>query len=253
MVRRLHHAAIVVRDVAKAYRCYRDTLGLPLLTEATIPEQGVRAALLAAGPSEIELIEPLNATSGVARYLDRYGESLHHLCFEVADLDTTLPEFVGRGVELIDRVPRDGLAGRIAFLHPRACAGILVELATPPPGSHVMPSPLELKRVVIGAGDPRATAQTFTSLLGLPEAAMPDGRRVTLGAGPGALLVVPADEVGGRVGMVALSFVAADFTTLTQACDRAGMKLLRGAGEVTIDPVSSHGVPLHISRSRASY
>ncbi len=240
----------MVRRVAEAYRFYRDTLGLPLLTEATIPEQGVRAALLAAGPSEIELIEPLDTTSGVARYLGRHGESLHHLCFEVADLDTALPDLVRRGVELIDRTPRHGLAGRIAFLHPRACAGILVELATSPAGPDATPSPLELKRVVIGAGDPRATARRFTSLLALPEAPTHDGRRVTLGAGPGTLLIVPADEVGGQEGMVALSFVAGNFTTLTQACDRSGVKLLRGAGEITIDPGSSHGVHLHISRSR---
>ncbi len=210
----------MVRRLAEAYRFYRDTLGLPLLTEATIPEQGVRAALLAAGPSEIELLEPLDTTSGVARYLDRHGESLHHLCFEVADLDTTLADLLDRGVEAIDRTPRPGLAGRIAFLHPRACAGILVELLTPPAGPHAMPSPLQLRRVVIGAGDPRATAQRFTSLLALPEAAVDDGRGVTLEVGPGTLLIVPADEVGGREGMVAVS-------------------LAGEAGEVTIDPVSS--------------
>jgi len=250
VVRRLHHVAIVVRRVAEAYRFYRDTLGLPLLKEATIPEQGVRAALLAAGQSEIELIEPVDATSGVARYLDRHGESLHHLCFEVADLDSALPDLERRGVELIDRVSRPGLAGRVAFLHPRACAGILVELATPAAEPDGAPSPLELKRVVIGAGDPKATAQRFTSLLALPEVAMNEGRRVMLAVGQGTLLVVPADEVGGTEGMVALSFVAEEFGALTQACDRAGVKLLRGTGEVTINPVSSHGVHLHISRYR---
>jgi methylmalonyl-CoA epimerase len=250
VVRRIHHVAIVVRRVAEAYRFYRDTLGLPLLKEATIAEQGVRAALLAAGQSELELIEPLDATSGVARYLARHGEGLHHLCFEVADVDSALPELARRGADLIDRTPRHGLAGRIAFLHPRACAGTLVELATPETGADPARSPLELKRVVIGAGEPRAAAQRFTSLLALPEVAMPDGRRVMLAAGPGTLLVVPADEVGGAEGLVALSFVAEQFTALTQACDRAGVKLLRGAGEVTVDPVSSHGVHLHISRYR---
>ncbi len=210
----------MVPRLAEAYRFYRDTLGLPLLTEATIPEQGVRAALLAAGPSEIELLEPLDTTGGVARFLDRHGESLHHLCFEVADLDTTLADLLRRGVEAIDRTPRDGLAGRIAFLHPRACAGILVELITLPARPHAPPSPLRLRRVVIGADDPRATAERFTSLLALPEAAMDDGRRVTLEAGPGTLLVVPADEVGGREGMIAVS-------------------LDGEAGEVSIDPVAS--------------
>ncbi len=248
MVRRLHHVALVVRSVAEAYRFYRDTLGLPLLKEATIPEQGVRAALLAVGVSELELIEPLDTASGVARYLDRHGESLHHLCFEVADVDGVLPELQRRGVELIDRTARHGLAGRIAFLHPRACAGILVELATPDAEAVAPPSPLQLKRVVVGARDPRATARRFTSLLTLPEVAMNDGRRVMLAAGQSTLLVVPADEVGDTEGMVALSFVAEEFAALTQACARAGVKLLRGTGEITIDPASSHGVHLHISR-----
>jgi methylmalonyl-CoA/ethylmalonyl-CoA epimerase len=248
MIRRLHHVAIVVRSVAEAYRFYRDTLGLPLLKEATIPEQGVRAALLAVGSSELELIEPLDAATGVARYLDRHGESLHHLCFEVADVDGVLPELQRRGVELIDRTARHGLAGRIAFLHPRACAGILVELATPDEDAAAPPSPLQLKRVVVGAREPRATAQRFTSLLALPEVAMNDGRRVMLAVGPSTLLVVPADEVGHTEGMMALSFVAEDFTALTQACARSRVKHLRGTGEVTIDPASSHGVHLHISR-----
>lgn len=250
MVRRLHHVAIVVRRVAEAYRFYRDTLGLPLLKEASIPEQGVRAALLAAGQSEIELIEPLDGASGVARYLARHGESLHHLCFEVPDAAGVLGELDGRGVELIDRVPRHGLAGQIGFLHPRACAGILVELATPDAEPAPPPSPVDLKRVVIGASDPRATAGRFTSLLALSEVTTNGGRRVLLAAGQGTLLIVPADEVGGHAGMVALSFVAEEFSALAQACERAGVKHLRGTGEITVDPASSHGVHLHISRYR---
>lgn len=250
MVRRLHHVAIVVRRVAEAYRFYRDTLGLPLLKEATIPEQGVRAALLAAGQSEIELIEPLDAASGVARYLARHGESLHHLCFEVPDVGGVLSELAGRGVELIDRAPRHGLAGQIAFLHPRACAGILVELATPEAEAAPPPSPVDLKRVVIGAGDPRVTADRFTSLLALPDVSTNGGRRVLLAAGQSTLLIVPEDEVGGHAGMVALSFVGGEFSALAQTCERAGVKLLRGTGEITIDPASSHGVHLHISRYR---
>lgn len=250
MVRRLHHVGIVVQRMAEAHRFYRDTLGLPLLKEATLAEQGVRAALLAAGESEVELIEPLDAATGVARYLDRHGEGLHHLCFDVADVGGTLADLERRGVELIDRVPRRGLAGRIAFLHPRACAGVLVELATPDAAPEAGPGPLQLKRVVVGAGDPKATARRFTSLLGLPEVAVNAGPRVMLGAGTGALLVVPAAEVDGAEGMVALSFVAEEFTALTQMCDRAGVKFLRGTGEITIDPVSSHGVHLHISRHR---
>lgn len=249
MVRRIHHVGIVVERLATAYAFYRDTLGLPLLKEATIADQGVRAALLGAGETEVELIEPLDRSTGVGRYLARYGEGLHHLCFDVPSVDATLADLRRRGVELIDRAPRAGLAGRIAFLHPQACGGVLVELATPAPDVDAA-SPLQLKRLVIGAREPKRMADLFQGLFAMPAVAMNDGPRTMLAAGQGALLVVPTDEVGGIEGMVALSFVAEEFDPLTEACDRAGVRLLRGTGEVTIDPVSSHGVHLHISRYR---
>lgn len=250
MVRRIHHVGIVVTRLEAAYGFYRDTLGLPLLTEATIADQGVRAALLGAGETEIELIEPRERSSGVGRYLARHGEGLHHVCFDVPRVDATLADLASRGVELIDVAPRAGLAGRVAFLHPRACAGILVELATPDGAAALAPSPLQLKRLVIGAREPKRTVDRFQALFALPEVTMNEGPRAMLAAGPGALLVVPTEEVGGLEGLVALSFVAEEFQALTEACDRARVSLLRGTGEVTIEPLSSHGVHLHISRYR---
>ena len=250
MIRRIHHVGIVVKRLEAAYRFYRDTLGLPVLKEATLADQGVRAALLAAGESEIELLEPLEATNGVGRFLAQRGEGLHHVCLET-DVDRTLADLKGRGVELIDAVPRPGLAGRVAFLHPRACAGVLVELATPPPDEPAAPpAPLDLKRLVIASREPRATATLFQSLFDLQEVAMNGGPRTMLGVGRGALLVIPAEEVGGTEGMVALSLVAQDFADLIARCDRAKLSCLRGTGEITIEPASSHGVHLHISRYR---
>jgi methylmalonyl-CoA/ethylmalonyl-CoA epimerase len=250
VIHRIHHVGIVVKRLETAYRFYRDTLGLPLLREATLDDQGVRAALLAAGESEVELLEPLDPANGVGRFLAGRGEGLHHLCFE-ADVDQTLADLKGRGVELIDAVPRSGLAGRVAFLHPRACAGVLVELASPPPDTPpAPPAPLDLKRLVIASREPRATATLFQSLFDLPEVAMNGGPRTMLGVGRGALLVIPADEVGGIEGMVALSLVAHDFADLLARCDRAKLSCLRGTGEITIEPASSHGVHLHISRYR---
>jgi methylmalonyl-CoA epimerase len=249
-VRRIHHVGIVVRRLENAYEFYRGTLGLPLLREAEIADQGVRAALLGAGDSEIELLEPLGPDSGVGRFLERRGEGLHHFCFDTPDVDGAVRALAARGVELLDRAPRPGLAGRVAFLHPRACAGVLVELATPWDDQPPPPAPLQLKRLVVGAREPARTVEVFRSLFGLAEVAMNGGPRTLLGVGQGALLIVPAEEVGGTEGMVALSLVAEDFGALTQACDRSGVKHLRGTGEVTIDPASSHGVHLHISRFR---
>ena len=249
MIRRIHHVGVVVKHLADAYRFYRDVLGLPLLKEATIASQGVRAALLAAGDTEVELLEPIDTTSGIARFLARRGEGLHHLCFETPDIAGALVSLKDRGAELIDTAPRDGLAGRIAFLHPRACSGVLVELATPPAGEapgHA--STLRLKRLVIGAHDVKPTADRFRTLFGFTEVAMNAGPRTMLGVGNGALLVVPAAEVGGAEGLVALSLVAENFAALTAALRRAGIPRLEGTAEVSVEPAGSHGVHLHISR-----
>lgn len=249
MIRRIHHVGVVVEHLATAYRFYRDVLGLPLIREATVPDQGVKAALLAAGDAEIELLEPLVSTNGVGRFLAKHGEGLHHLCLDTDEVADELGRLKARDVELIDQAPRAGLAGRIAFLHPRACAGVLVELATPPDeDAHAVASPVRLKRLVIGAREPQDMARVFHSLFGLEEVAMNGGRRKMLAVGRSALLIVPDDEVGGIDGMVALSLVAEDFAALTAACDHAGAKCLRGTGEITIEPESSHGVHLHISR-----
>ena len=112
-------------------RFYRDTLGLRVHKVETMQEQGVRAALLTLGDSEIELLEPVVPDTGVARYLERKGEGLHHICFEVDSVDRDLDELKRKQVELIDQQPRDGLAGRICFLHPSALDGTLVELCEP--------------------------------------------------------------------------------------------------------------------------
>ena len=85
-MRRIHHVGIVVNRLTEAYRFYRDVLGLPLLREAEIADQGVRAALLAAGESEVELLEPLGPSTPVGRFLAKRGEGLHHLCFETPDV-----------------------------------------------------------------------------------------------------------------------------------------------------------------------
>jgi methylmalonyl-CoA/ethylmalonyl-CoA epimerase len=248
-MRRIHHVGIVVNRLSEAYQFYRDVLGLPLVREAELADQGVRAALLAAGDSEVELLEPLGPTTPVGRFLAKRGEGLHHLCFETPDVNASLTTLKDRGVELLDTAPRQGLAGQIAFLHPRACSGVLVEVATPPASAGAEPaSPLGLKRLVIGAEDVRATAGIFQSLFGFSEVAINGGPRTMLAVGRGTLLVVPAHEVGGTAGMVALSFVAEDFAALTASLRRAGTPRLEGTGEVTVEPAGSHGVHLHISR-----
>jgi methylmalonyl-CoA/ethylmalonyl-CoA epimerase len=133
MIKKLHHVGVVVQSIDQALAFYRDTLGLHVHKQDTIQEQGVRAALLTLGDSEIELLEPVVPDTGVARYLEKRGEGLHHVCFEVDDVDRDLSALKTMQVELIDQEPRIGIAGRICFLHPSAMDGVLVELAEPIP------------------------------------------------------------------------------------------------------------------------
>lgn len=127
--RTLHHVAIVVPSIAAALPFYRDALGLEAREVREVPEQAVRIAFLGAGKSLVELVEPLDDASGVARFLaERRKPSLHHVCFAVEDLPGTLRGLDEAGVELIDREPRRGPEGDVAFIHPRASGGVLVEL-----------------------------------------------------------------------------------------------------------------------------
>jgi len=131
MLRKIHHVGIVVRNLEEAFGFYRDTLGLPVHKTAVVEGQGVKAALLTIGESEIELLEPINPAGGVAKFLERRGEGLHHICFETDDVAAELAATKAKGIDVIDQTPRKGLAGMICFLHPRANHGVLVEYAQP--------------------------------------------------------------------------------------------------------------------------
>jgi methylmalonyl-CoA/ethylmalonyl-CoA epimerase len=131
---RVHHVALIVRSIETALGLWRDLLGLELESVLDIEHDRVRIAFLAVGESKIELVEPTDTTTGVARFLESKGEGFHHVCFEVADLGAALVRLEADGIELIDRAPRRGAEGPVAFLHPRACHGVLVELIEAPDG-----------------------------------------------------------------------------------------------------------------------
>jgi methylmalonyl-CoA epimerase len=136
-VRRLgkvHHVALIVRSIEDALGLWRDMLGLELETVMEIEQDRVRIAFLGVGESKIELVQPTDETTGVARFLASKGEGFHHICFEVANLAETLLKLEIAGLELIDTAPRRGAEGPVAFIHPRACHGILVELIEAPGG-----------------------------------------------------------------------------------------------------------------------
>jgi methylmalonyl-CoA epimerase len=119
-------------DEALAF--YRDRLGLPVELVLPIESDGVTIAFLPVGESKVELVMPMDPSTGVARFLEGRGEGFHHVCLEVADLAAELDRLAGEGTELIDHVPRRGAEGPVAFIHPRSCHGVLVELIEAPGG-----------------------------------------------------------------------------------------------------------------------
>ncbi len=122
---KLDHVGIAVRNIERSAVIFGQ-FGLQQ-TQVALAE-GVRIGFLSDGSGQYELLEPLGPETVVARFLERRGEGLHHLCFEVGDLKTALTDLGRAGLELIDRAPRQGVDGQVAFIHPRSCGGVLVEL-----------------------------------------------------------------------------------------------------------------------------
>ncbi len=125
---RIDHVGIVVRDLDDALATYRDGLGFRLLERLNAPDHGVEIAFLDAGTGTIELLSPTDGDSGTARFLARRGEGAHHVCFAVPDIRRTLEELRAQGLRLIDETPRRGVHGLIAFIHPQAAHGLMIEL-----------------------------------------------------------------------------------------------------------------------------
>jgi len=128
MIKRVDHIAIAVNSADDALSTFDSVLGLTADHIEEIPDQGVKAAAIHVGDTSIEFIEPTDPEGGVAKFIEKKGEGIHHICFEVDDIDAELKSLAAKGVELIDKQARKGLAGMIGFLHPRATKGVLIEL-----------------------------------------------------------------------------------------------------------------------------
>jgi methylmalonyl-CoA epimerase len=125
---KIDHIGIVVRDIQEALEVYETALGLPLREVVEVPDQEVEVAFLPIGESNIELVQPTTGDTGIARFLDKRGEGIHHVCIDVDDIEAALARLRACGVQLIDNVPRQGAHGRVAFVHPKGAHGVLVEL-----------------------------------------------------------------------------------------------------------------------------
>lgn len=126
--RDIDHTAIVVHDLDEAIDRYQRLFGAQVTDRRDMPEQQVEVAFLGWPGSQLELMQPCSTTSGIGRFLERNGEALHHICFLVENVSRELEGLAADGVELIDSQPRQGVHGRIAFIHPRGTGGVLVEL-----------------------------------------------------------------------------------------------------------------------------
>jgi len=129
MIKKISHIAVVVPELEGAMSFWVEALGLSLAHVEHARDQGVDVAFLPAGESDIELLEPVDPESGVARYLQKRGPGMHHICFEVEDINATLARLKAADVPLINEEPTIGTGGKkIAFIHPKGTGGVLIEL-----------------------------------------------------------------------------------------------------------------------------
>jgi len=126
-VTQISHLGIAVKDLETAARVY-EAMGLSVSKIVDVPEQKVRVAFIPVGETAIELIQPTSEDSPVAGHLEKRGEGVHHLALQVDDLSSALAELQSQGLQLVDKAPRQGVEGKIAFLHPRSTGRVLIEL-----------------------------------------------------------------------------------------------------------------------------
>ena len=128
-VKRIDHIAILVDDLESTLAFWRDALGLELSHRENNPDEQAEIAFLPSGDSQIELVRPTTPDSGLARYLEKRGPGMHHICLQVQDIEVMLTRLKSKGVQLINEQPRTGSDGRkYAFVHPKSANGVMIEL-----------------------------------------------------------------------------------------------------------------------------
>lgn len=180
MIRDVHHVGIAVRDMDEAYAFYHDALGLPLVKEGDVPARGVRAAMLAAGRSYLELVQPTDDSSPFAKHIEERGEGLHHLGLLSDAVDAQVEALREAAVPLEDHEPREGFTGRLSYLHPQAFDGALLEVVQPEDGLRGSGRPTRasgraevghitrIDHVVLRVPDAQAVCSRFEAYFGVP-------------------------------------------------------------------------------------
>jgi len=132
MITGLKHIGIAVNNIDEALQVFESTLGLKLEKTRTLDERKLKIAFLEVGEARIELLEPTDKESTIAKFLEKRGEGIHHIAFKVTNIEDTLKQLKNQGVALIDEKPREGAeGGKIAFLHPKSTKNVLIELCEP--------------------------------------------------------------------------------------------------------------------------
>jgi methylmalonyl-CoA/ethylmalonyl-CoA epimerase len=132
---RIDHIGVAVEQIEPALALYRDSFQMEVAHREVVEEQGVEAVLLDVGENHVELLAPLAPDTPVGRFLAKQGPGLHHVAYQVSDIDATLQALKDAGLQLIDQQPRVGIRGsRVAFMHPRATVGVLTEIVEPAAG-----------------------------------------------------------------------------------------------------------------------
>jgi methylmalonyl-CoA/ethylmalonyl-CoA epimerase len=135
MFSRIDHIGVAVEEIEPALELYRDSFELTVAHREIVEEQGVEAVLLDVGENHVELLAPLSADTPVGKFLAAKGPGLHHVAYQVDDIEATLEALKQAGLQLIDQQPRTGIRGsRVAFMHPRATVGVLTEIVQPAAG-----------------------------------------------------------------------------------------------------------------------
>jgi len=129
MLQKINHIGIAVQSLEASIPFYRDSLTMPFQGIEEVAEQKVKVAMLQVGESKIELLEPTSPDSPIAKFLEKNGPGIHHIAYEVADIEAAIAQLVASGARMIDEQPRNGAHGtRIAFVHPKSSGGVLTEL-----------------------------------------------------------------------------------------------------------------------------
>jgi methylmalonyl-CoA/ethylmalonyl-CoA epimerase len=135
MFARVDHIGVAVEDLDAAIALHEQAYGMAVTHREVVDEQGVEAVLLDVGENHVELLRPLSEETPVGRFLSKRGPGLHHVAYQVADVQATLATLRARGLQLIDEQPRTGIRGsRVAFLHPASSGGVLTEIVQPSEG-----------------------------------------------------------------------------------------------------------------------